>query len=79
MCLFFFFQLQENESPNFQSICLKCVHMFIMFHMPMDMLYIPTNERIQCRKSGAVLYSNPSVLDKLHCTQLWLAVIASMI
>lgn len=34
------------------------------------------NKRIQCTKTGAVLYSNPSLLDKLHHRKLWLAVIS---
>lgn len=59
-----------------------CTYASITFHMSMDMgSYIPGNEIIQCTKTRAVLYSNPSLLDKLHHTKLWLAVIsiASMI
>lgn len=73
---FFFFQLQENESPNFQSVCLKCVHMFTSCPTCLWTWHIPANKRTQCTKTRAVFYSNPFLLDKLHYTKLLLAVIS---
>lgn len=84
MCLFFFFlPATRKRKPKFSvHMPQVCTYAYIMFHMSMDMgLYLPGNERIQCTKTRAVLYSNPFLLDKLHHTKPWLAIIsiASMI